>query len=65
MAAPDGRLRALSLTDGSETWRADVDVTVDTGVSVGRDAVVAATTGLPSSGGPGVVALGDLPPRDG
>ncbi|MFC6989211.1 PQQ-binding-like beta-propeller repeat protein [Haloplanus sp. GCM10025708] len=57
VATTDGRLLARSIADGTQAWRADVHVTVDTGVSVGREAVVAAATGLPESGGPGIVAL--------
>lgn len=40
-------LAAVSLDDGTVEWRNDVTVTADTGVTVGRDAVVAPITDLP------------------
>ncbi|WP_255195894.1 PQQ-binding-like beta-propeller repeat protein [Halorarius litoreus] len=49
---PGDGVVALSLADGTEQWRADGSVTVDTGVAVGRDAVVTVFTDVP-----GVVAL--------
>lgn len=40
-------LLAVSISDGTIKWRVDAQVTADTGISVGRDAVVAAITDLP------------------
>lgn len=45
-------LAAVSLADGTEAWSVDASVTVDTGVAVGRETVVAPVTDLP-----GVVAF--------
>lgn len=42
-----GELVAVSLADGTVEWRVDATVTVDTGVVVGREAVVTAVTDLP------------------
>lgn len=53
----DGGLVAISVDDGSIDWRTDVRVTVGTGVTVGRDAIVAAATTLPGDSLPGIVAL--------
>lgn len=52
VAAGDGGLAAVSLADGSIEWEVDVQVTVDTGITVGAEAVVAPLTDLP-----GVVAF--------
>lgn len=40
-------LAAVSLEDGTVEWRNDVRVTADTGVTIGREAVVAPITDLP------------------
>lgn len=50
-------LTAVSLDDGSREWRAEVSVATDTGVAVGGETVVAATTEVPDGSAPGVVAL--------
>lgn len=50
--APGDGVWALSLDDGTKQWHTEGTVTVDTGVAVGRNAVVTAFTDVP-----GVVAL--------
>lgn len=50
--AGDDGLVAVSVADGAVEWQADVQVTADTGVTVGREAVVAPVTDLP-----GVIAF--------
>lgn len=43
----NGGLAAVSIADGTTEWRNDVQVTADTGVTVGAEAVVAPVTDLP------------------
>lgn len=52
----EGDLIAVSIPDGERRWQRDAGVVVDTGVSVGRDAVVAAATNLPEANLAGIVA---------
>jgi len=55
--ATDSSLQAVSIADGSQVWRADLQVMTDTGVSAGRETVVAPVLDLPDAGGPGLTAL--------
>lgn len=108
VTSSDGAIVAVSVTNGDELWRQDAGVVAGTGISVGRETVVASATNLPfaslagiaayarsdgtarwdhaiegfdaypstppvlgdgavfyvSNESSGVVALGDLPPRD-
>lgn len=50
-------LVAVSVADGETLWRADAGVVADTGVSVGRDAVVASVTNLREYSLAGVAAF--------
>ena len=43
----NGGLAAVSIADGTTEWRNNVQVTADTGVTVGKEAVVAPVTDLP------------------
>ncbi|WP_458209528.1 outer membrane protein assembly factor BamB family protein [Haladaptatus sp. NG-SE-30] len=52
VAAGDGGLAAISIADGTVEWNNDVWVTVDTGLTVGNEAIVAPVTDLP-----GIVAF--------
>lgn len=56
-ASGNGGLAAVSMGDGTVEWRSDVRVTVDTGISVGADAVVVPVSDLPVADLPGVVAF--------
>ncbi len=52
-----GEVAAVSLTDGGIEWRVDAMVTSGTGLSVGRDTVVASLTSLPDTSGAGIAAF--------
>lgn len=56
---PDGagELAAVSVADGTVVWRQDASVTVDTGIAIGAEAVVAAVTDAPDASLPGVAAF--------
>lgn len=53
----DGDIVAVSVADGSREWRTNVPVTAGSGVTVGRDAVVAAVTNLPREKHAGIAAF--------
>lgn len=57
IASGEGALVAVSVADGSTEWRVDSRVTAGTGISVGREAVVAAVTDLPESSLAGIAAF--------
>lgn len=52
----EGTLVAVSVLNGERRWQRDVGVVADTGISVGRNAVVAAATNLPDASLAGIVA---------
>lgn len=57
VTSEDGTLSAVSVPDGTVEWRADVDAFTDTGVTVGREAVVVPGHDIPGADLPGIVAL--------
>lgn len=57
VAAGNGGLAAVSLDDGTETWRNEVRVNIETGISVGIEAVVAPVSDLPEADLPGIAAF--------
>jgi outer membrane protein assembly factor BamB len=57
VASGDGALVAVSVADGETLWRRETGVVVDTGVGVGRGAVVASVTNLQGDDLAGVAAF--------
>ena len=56
VASSDGELVAVETADGTERWRRDVGVVAGTGISVGREAVVASVRTLPAGSLSGIAA---------
>jgi len=56
VTASDGTINAVSVANGDRLWRQNTGVVADTGISIGRETVVAAATNLPDASLAGIVA---------